>query len=182
MPAADACKDPIGLRLVAAAGRRGEIGRGNKLLFRIKADMLNFRAVTAGKPVVMGRKTWESLPRRPLPGRPNIIVTRNADFLAPDAFVFSSVAVALAAARAMAARLGKDEACIIGGAEIYAETLPLADRMTLTSVDAEREADAFFPKFDISEWRETSVRHVEADADNEASYVIVELARGRGDP
>ncbi len=180
MPAASTAshaQDPIGLRLIAAADRSGGIGRGNQLLFRLKTDMAYFRSKTAGKPVVMGRKTWESLPRRPLPNRPNIIVTRNTDFLAPGAFVFSSIPVATAAARAMAARMGVDEACVIGGSAIYAAALPFADRLSLTSVEADRDADVFFPKFDIAEWRETSVQHVAADADNEAGFTICELVR-----
>lgn len=169
--------DQIGVRIVAAIGRRRELGAGNKLAFRLKTDMATFRKVTARTPMVMGRKTWESFPKRPLPGRPNIIATRNLDFQAPGAFVYSSLPPAVAAARAMAAQLGVPEISIIGGAEIYAAGLAIASHMTLTEVDAEREADVFFPEFDRSEWIETSsVRH-EADADNEASFVIRELQR-----
>lgn len=127
--------------------------------------------------MVMGRKTWESFPKRPLPGRPNIIATRNLDFLAPGAFVYSSIPPAVAAARAMAAQSGIREVSIIGGAEIYAAGLAVATHMTLTEVDAEREADVFFPDFDRSEWREVSAVRHEADADNEAAFVIRELQR-----
>ena len=118
--------DPIGVRIVAAIGRRGELGFENRLAFRLKADMANFRKVTAKTPLVMGRKTWESFPKRPLPGRPNIVATRNLDFIAPGAFVFSSLPPALAAARTMAAQSGIPEVSIIGGAEIYAAGLDLA--------------------------------------------------------
>jgi dihydrofolate reductase len=173
-PASD---DPIGVRMVAAIGRRGELGRGNQLLFRLKADMANFRAVTARTPMVMGRKTWESFPKRPLPGRPNIVATRNLDFMAPGAFVYSSLPPAVAAARAMAARAGVGEISIVGGAEIYAAGLPIATHMTLTEVEAEAEADVFFPAFDRSEWREVSARRIPADADNEAASVIREYER-----
>ncbi len=169
--------DPIGVRIVAAIGRRGELGFENRLLFRLKADMANFRKVTAKTPLVMGRKTWESFPKRPLPGRPNIVATRNLDFLAPGAFVFSSLPPALAAARAMAAETGVPEVSIIGGAEIYAAGLELATHMTLTEVEAEREADVLFPDFDRDAWREVSALHIPADADNEAPYVIRELER-----
>ncbi len=160
-----------------AIGRRREFGFENRLLFRLKADMANFRKVTAQTPLVMGRKTWESFPKRPLPGRPNIVVTRNPDFEAPGAFVFSSLLPALAAARAMAARAGIGEVSIVGGAEIYAAGLDVATHITLTEVDAERQADVFFPEFDRREWRETSVQRFEADADNEAAFVIRELER-----
>ena len=169
--------DPIGVRIVAAIGRRGELGFENRLLFRLKADMANFRKVTARTPLVMGRKTWESFPKRPLPGRPNIVATRNLDFLAPGAFVFSSLPPALAAARAMAAQSGISEVSFIGGAEIYAAGLDLATHMTLTDVEAEREADVFFPAFDRKAWREVSTVRIEPDADNEVACVIRELER-----
>jgi dihydrofolate reductase len=169
--------DPIGVRIVAAIGRRREVGFENRLLFRLKADMQNFRRVTARTPLVMGRKTWESFPKRPLPGRPNIVATRNLGFEAPGAFVFSSLPPALAAARAMAAKAGIGEVSVIGGTAIWEETFGAVTHMTLTEVDAEREADAFFPEFDRSAWKEVSARRVEKDADNEEPYVIRELER-----
>jgi dihydrofolate reductase len=169
--------DRIGIRIVAAIGARGELGLKNQLLFRYKADMANFRKVTAKTPLVMGRKTWESFPKRPLPGRPNIVATRNLDFLAPGAFVYSSLPPAVAAARAMAAHAGVAEVSIIGGAEIYAAALLLATHMTLTDVQAEHEADVFFPAFDRSHWRETSAVRVEPGADNAAAFIIRELER-----
>ncbi|MDP3735942.1 MAG: dihydrofolate reductase [Hyphomonadaceae bacterium] len=163
--------------MVAAIGRRGELGFGNRLLFRLKADMANFRRITAKTPLVMGRKTWESFPKRPLPGRPNIVATRNLDLKAPGAFVFSSLPPAIAAARAMAAQAGIAEVSIIGGAEIYAAGLEIATHMTLTEVEAEQEADVFFPQFDRKAWREMSAVRVEMDADNEEAFVIRELER-----
>lgn len=169
--------DAIGVRIVAAIGRRGELGLDNRLLFRLKADMANFRRVTGKTPLLMGRKTWDSFPRRPLPGRPNIVATRNLDFMAPGAHVYSSVPPALAAARAMAAHSGVREVSVIGGAEIYAAAMPVATHMTLTEVEAEREADIFFPAFDRNEWVETSAICFEADADNEYACVIRELER-----
>jgi dihydrofolate reductase len=169
--------DRIGVRLVAAIGRRGEVGLNNRLLFRLKADMANFRQVTAKTPLVMGRKTWESFPKRPLPGRPNIIASRNLAFEASGAFVYSSLPPALAAARAMAANAGVPEVSVIGGAAVFEAGLEVATHMTLTEVDAEREADIFFPEFDRKAWREVSARRVEADADNEVSFTIRELTR-----
>ena len=174
-PASD---DPIRVRIVAAIGRRGELGFENRLLFRLKADMANFRRVTAKSPMIMGRKTWESLPKRPMPGRPNIVVTRNLDFAAPGAFVFSSLPPAVAAGRAMvAAETGLNEVAVIGGSDIFAAALAFATHMTLTEVDAEREAHVFFPAFERALWRETSAVRIEADADNEAACVIRELER-----
>ena len=169
--------DVIGIRFVAVIGRRGEVGKDNRLLFRLKADMANFRKITAKTPLVMGRKTWESFPKRPLPGRPNIIASRNLEFEAPGAFVFSSLPPALAAARAMAAKAGVGEVSVIGGPEIWAGSLDLATHMTLTEVDAEAEADAFFPKFDRKEWREVSAARFEKDESNQAAFVIRELER-----
>jgi dihydrofolate reductase len=169
--------DRIGIRLVAAIGRRRELGLNNKLLFRLKADMQNFRKVTAKTPLLMGRKTWESFPKRPLPGRPNIVATRNLEFEAPGAFVFSSLPPALAAGRAMADKAGVAEVSILGGVEIFAAGLEVATHMTLTEVEAEREADVFFPEFDRKEWREVSAKHFGKDADNEEAFVIRELER-----
>jgi dihydrofolate reductase len=169
--------DPVGVRIVAAIGRRRELGLENRLLFRLKTDMQNFRRITAKTPLIMGRKTWESFPKRPLPGRPNIVATRNLDFEAPGAFIFSSLPPALAAARAMAAKAGIGEVSIIGGAAIYAAGLEVATHMTLTEVDAEREADVFFPEWDPQAWREVSAVRVAKDADNEEAYVIRELER-----
>jgi dihydrofolate reductase len=169
--------DPIRIRIVAAIGKRRELGFEGRLLFRLKADMASFRKITARTPMVMGRKTWESFPRRPLPGRPNIIATRNLDFQAPGAFVYSSLPPAVAAARAMASQADVPEISIIGGAEIYAAGLAIATHMSLTEVEAERQADVFFPEFDRSEWIETSAIRHEADADNEAPFVIRELRR-----
>ncbi len=169
--------DQIGVRIVAAIGRRGELGLNNKLLFRLKADMANFRRITASTPLLMGRKTWDSFPKRPLPGRPNIVATRNLEFMAPGAHIYSSVPPALAAGRAMAAQSGVAEVSIVGGADIYAAALPSATHMTLTEVEAEAEADIFFPVFDRGEWREVASVRLEADADNEFAFVIREFER-----
>jgi dihydrofolate reductase len=155
------------------------VGRDNRLLFRLKADMANFRKITAKTPLVMGRKTWESFPKRPLPGRPNIVATRNLAFEAPGAFVFSSLPPALAAARAMAAKASVPEVAVIGGPVLWADAFEHATHMSLTEVDAEADADVWFPKFDRSEWREVSAVKFAKDADNEAAFVIRELERIR---
>ncbi|MDR7332218.1 dihydrofolate reductase [Roseateles asaccharophilus] len=128
------------ITLVAAVAKDGAIGRDNALLWHIPDDMARFKAVTAGKPVVMGRKTWESLPAkfRPLPGRRNLVVSRSASEL-PGAEVFVSLDAALAAC-------SEPEVCVIGGRDIYALALPHADKLALTEVDAAfPDADRHFP-------------------------------------
>lgn len=140
------------LALVAACARSGVIGIDNKLPWHLPEDMKFFRETTRGKPVIMGRKTWESLPDafRPLPGRLNIVVSRNPDFHAEGGAVVGSLPEAVAAA-------GNAEiACVIGGAEIYRQALPLADRLILTEIDRDYAGDAFFPAFDQAEWQEVS--------------------------
>ena len=169
--------EKVSVSLVAAIGRRGELGRKGELVFRLKDDMAHFRSVTRGKPLVMGHKTWDSLPKKPLPGRPNLIASRNPNFLAPGAFVYSSLAPALAAGRAMAAKAGLDEVCVIGGAQVFSAALPVTDRLWLTEVDGEVEADAFFPLFDRRAWREVSTARFAASDGNEFPFVIRELMR-----
>jgi dihydrofolate reductase len=129
------------ITLVAAVARDGAIGRDNALLWRLPEDMARFKTVTMGKPVVMGRKTWDSIPAkfRPLPGRRNLVVSRSTTEL-PGAEVFASLDTALAACTAA------PEVCVIGGGEIYALALPRADRLALTEVDAVYpDADRHFP-------------------------------------
>jgi dihydrofolate reductase len=129
------------ITFVAAVARDGAIGRDNALLWRIPEDMARFKALTAGKPVVMGRKTWDSIPPkfRPLPGRRNLVVSRSVATL-PGAEVFASLDEALAACSEA------PEVCIIGGGEIYALALPLADKLALTEVDVVfPDADRHFP-------------------------------------
>jgi len=132
------------LSLIAAVGRRGEIGRGNDLLWRTREDQLHFKNTTMGHPVVMGRKTWDSLPERfrPLPGRRNIVVSRNTSFEAQGAEVVASLDAALALA------VGTPRVFVVGGAQLYALALPRAHELVLTEVDAEFEADVFFPAWD----------------------------------
>jgi dihydrofolate reductase len=138
--------------LVAAVARNGVIGRDNTVPWRIPEDMEHFRAVTMGHPVVMGRRTWGSLPDRfrPLPGRRNVVVTRNPDWSAEGAERAGSIDEAL--------RLLKDEprVSVIGGGEVYAAALPLADELLLTEIDSEVEGDTYFPRFDRSEVAEES--------------------------
>ncbi len=129
-----------------------------------------------GKPVLMGRKTWDSLPRKPLPGRANLILTRDADFKADGAFVFTDLAAMLAAARAMAEAAGAEEACVIGGAQLYNAVLPQADRIILTEVNLEPEGDAHLD-LDLSTWREIAREDVAAGPDDDADFVVRTLER-----
>ena len=142
------------ITLVAAVARDGAIGRDNALLWRLPEDLARFKAITLGKPVVMGRKTWDSLPTRfrPLPGRRNIVVSRSATAL-PGAEVFASLDAALAACP-------EPEVCVIGGGEIYALALQHADRLALTEVDiACPDADRHFPAWPRDQFTEAAREH-----------------------
>jgi dihydrofolate reductase len=134
------------------------IGQGGRMPWHLPADLRHFKATTLGKPVVMGRKTFESIGCRPLPGRSNLVVTRSdpARFEAAGALVFPSLDAALAGARGLARRDGAGEVAVIGGGEVYRQALPLADRMVLTEIDLEAEGDTLFPAFDPADWREAA--------------------------
>ena len=134
--------------LVAVIARNGVIGANGKLPWNLPEDLKHFKRLTLGHPVVMGRRTWESL-GKPLPGRENIVVTRRAGYAAPGA----SVAASLEAAIALCA--GEPLAFVIGGAEIYAAALPLADGLVLTEIDRDYEGDTCFPDWDRKMWRAT---------------------------
>ena len=151
------------ISIIVAASENGVIGAGGALPWRLSDDLRHFKAVTLGKPIVMGRKTWESI-GRPLPGRQNIVITRQAGFEAPGCDVVSSTDAAVAAAG------DAEEVMIIGGSQVYELFLPVADRIYLTRVHAEVEGDALFPRLDEDAWRLASdERHI-ADARNEFDY------------
>ncbi|MDK1386962.1 dihydrofolate reductase [Sinorhizobium sp. 8-89] len=133
--------------IVVAVATNGVIGREGDLPWRLSTDLKRFKALTIGKPVVMGRKTWASL-GRPLPGRPNIVISRNRDFAAEGAEVTSSLEAALELARRHAAAIGADEICIIGGGEIYRQSIGVADVLHVTEVHAEVDGDTRFPAID----------------------------------
>ena len=156
--------------LIAALAENRVIGRDNQLPWRIPADLKHFKALTMGKPIIMGRKTWESI-GRPLPGRDNIIVTRDTNYQAEGCKVVHSVAQALQAAA------GADEAMIIGGANLYQQTLDEADRLYLTQIRAEVEGDACFPDIDAQAWYEVERESYPADESNEYAYDFVVLDR-----
>ena len=140
------------LVLIAGVARNGAIGKDDALPWRLPEDLRHFKQHTLGWPVVMGRRTWESLPPafRPLPGRRNLVVTRQAGWRAAGAAPVPSLDAALLRAR------GSERAFVIGGAQLYAEALPRADELLLTEIDADFEADAFFPAWDRSAFVERS--------------------------
>ncbi|MDR2614595.1 MAG: dihydrofolate reductase [Candidatus Accumulibacter sp.] len=140
------------LSLIAAVARNRVIGRDNRLLWHLPGDMRHFRETTRDRPVIMGRRTWESLPARfrPLPGRPNVVVSRNPDYAAPGAARAGSLIEAIEKAGS------EDEIFVIGGAELYRQALPFAERLYLTEIAAEFPGDALFPEIDARKWREVS--------------------------
>jgi dihydrofolate reductase len=159
--------------LVYAQSRNGIIGREGGLPWHIPSDLRRFKATTLGKPVIMGRKTWDGLPRKPLPGRHNIVVTRRKDFAADGATVVTSAAAALAAAGNV------PEACVIGGAEAFALFFDRADRIYLTEVDATVEGDTAAPVLVEEHWRLVSARQVAAAPGDSASYTAKIFERVR---
>jgi dihydrofolate reductase len=142
------------IALIAAVAENGCIGINNKLPWYLPEDLKYFKAVTSGKPVIMGRSTFDSL-GRPLPNRSNIVITRNPEYQAPEGVhIVHSLDAALRIAESIAHIAGNDEIVIIGGAQIYTEALPRVHRLYLTEVKKQVEGDAFFPTWDKSEWQE----------------------------
>lgn len=164
------------LTLVVAVAKNGVIGRGGDLPWRLSSDLKRFKAATMGKPVLMGRKTWDSLPRKPLTGRQNLILTRDANFTAPDAWVYTDLPAMLAAGRAMAETSGAEEICIIGGAQLFNAVMPQADRIILTEVNLAPQGDARLD-LDLSAWREVSREPVERGPKDDADFVVRTLER-----
>lgn len=162
------------ISFVVARARNGVIGADNRIPWRIQEDMKRFKAITMGKPVIMGRKTWESLPRKPLPGRTNIVLTRDFAFAPDGARVAHSRDDALVEARAE----NPEEIMIIGGAEIYRDFLPHATRIHLTEIDADIEGDTTMPSFDPARWREVA-REAHTTPDG-LPYAYVTLERRNG--
>ena len=157
---------PQTISLIAALGNNRVIGNENKLIWNIPADMKRFREITLGKPVIMGRKTFESI-GKPLPKRKNIILTRDKNYKADGCIVVNSREDALKSA-------GDGEVMIIGGAMIYAEFLPIANKMYLTIIGREFEGDAYFPEYNENEWKEVSR---EVHEENDLNYSFIDFER-----
>jgi dihydrofolate reductase len=160
------------ISLIAAMGNDRVIGIENRLPWRLPADMKHFRALTMGKPVLMGRKTFESI-GKPLPGRTNIVVTQDRHFLPQGVRVAHSIAEALTLAE------NADEVMVIGGASFYAQLLPRAQRLYLTQIHHDFAGDAFFPAWKAQEWREIQRDDHGPDDDNPYPYSFVRLERRR---
>lgn len=143
---------PAIISIIVAAAENGVIGRNGDMPWRIPSDLKTFRRLTVGKPVIMGRKTFASL-GKPLPGRDNIVITRDPDFRADGVTIVASLHEALIRARSLALARGCDEVMVIGGGEIYRLALPQADRVYLTRVEARPEGDATFPELPADTWR-----------------------------
>ena len=157
------------ITLIAAMGKNREIGLDGEMPWHLPAELQHFKRATMDKAIVMGRKTWQAI-GRPLPGRQNIVVSRNAKFEAPGAGVVCSLEQALK-------QSNSQEIMVIGGGQLYELALPMAQRLILTRIDIEPEADTWFPQWDQDEWQTMAVQEFAADESNPLAYQIIELHR-----
>lgn len=157
------------LAIVVARAANGVIGRDGDLPWRLKSDLALFKANTLGKPIIMGRKTWDSLPRKPLPGRMNVVLTRDQSFEPEGAIACETWMEAVQMAKEQAADDSVDEVCVIGGRALFELALPKAKRLYLTEVDAQVDGDVHFPVFDENAWTEVRREaHAAGDGDDHA--------------
>jgi dihydrofolate reductase len=162
--------------LVAAIGDNSVIGRDGQLPWRLKSDLQHFRKITMNRPVIMGRKTHESIGKS-LPGRTNIVLTRDLSLIAPGGVLATSLDAALGYARTDAARRGVDEIMVIGGGDIFAATMAMADRLEITHVHASPRGDALFPPIDPEVWHEISREDHFAGPADDASFTLATYVR-----
>lgn len=164
---------------VVAAARNGVIGRDGRLPWKLPSDLKMFRKLTLGRPVIMGRRTWESLGIQPLPDRHNIVITRQPGYRAEGARVVHSLEAALAVARKLAEQDGAEEIAIIGGGQIFAEALAaeLVDRIYLSEVDLEAAGETVMPAIDRAKWRQTARQEMPRGPRDEARFSLVTLDR-----
>ena len=167
----------IEIVLIVAVAENGVIGAGGTIPWRLKTDQQRLKAITLNKPVVMGRKTFESLPRRPLPGRTNIVITRDTGYRAAGAIVTHSLAAARAIATGDALRRFATEIAVIGGAEIFAQWMDDADRLEVTEVHARPEGDTRLAAIDPAEWEEVARQRHPAGPDDSADFSYVTYRR-----
>lgn len=166
----------IPLSLIVAMASNRVIGRDNQLPWRLPKDLAYFKKMTMGLPLVMGRKTFESI-GRPLPGRTSIVVTRQANWQHPGVLSASSVPDALAVARQVAQETGAEQVMLMGGATVYEQALEYCDRLYITEVHADYSGDAYFPELPDSYWLEVSRKHCAGDAEEgipDCSFVVYE--------
>jgi dihydrofolate reductase len=168
---ADTAEERPRVNLIVAWARRGVIGRAGTLPWHLPEDLRHFKRTTLGHPIIMGRRTWDSI-GRPLPGRRSIVVTHNARWSEAG----SERAASLPQALAMCA--DASEVFVIGGAQLFAQALPLAQRMFLTAIDADFEGDTFFPPFDLRSWRQSSCEHLRPTAERPfgVDFITLDLA------
>jgi dihydrofolate reductase len=171
------------LAIVAAIGRNGVIGAGDRLPWRLPSDLKRFRALTLGKPLLMGRKTFQSIGRA-LPGRETIVVTREPGFTAHAAGVHVAyhLDAALALAQARAQAMAADEIILAGGGDLYASLLARVERMYLTLVDLSPAGDAHFPPIDAAQWTEVAREQPKPSPEDEAGFTFIELRRRKSAP
>ncbi len=163
------------ISLIVAVAKNKVIGKDNKLIWHLPADMRFFKEKTTGHCIITGRKNYESIPEkfRPLPNRTNIIITRQRDYLAPGAIVVESIEKAIATAKTQ----NETEAFIIGGGEIFKQTMDIVDALYITHIDHSFEGDVFFPEIDSAKWKETGKIFFKADEKNKYDFTIVEYLR-----
>jgi dihydrofolate reductase len=166
----------VAIVLLAAVADNGVIGRDNALPFRQSADMKRFKSITMGKPVLMGRKTYLSI-GKPLAGRTNIVISRNAGFAPEGVMVARSLDAALAMAREDARKRAANEIVVIGGTDVFAQTMPLADRMEITHVHAKPKGDTYYPPIDGTQWRATSRSDHPAGPRDDSAFSYVTYVR-----
>jgi dihydrofolate reductase len=165
----------ISITLVVAAARNGVIGKDGGLPWRLSSDLKRFKANTIDRPVIMGRKTFQSI-GKPLPGRDNIVVTRDPSFAPEGIFIAADIGSAIKLAKAKANEAGASEICVIGGGEIYRQTFDLADRLVVTFVEADIDGDTMFPTIESEIWEEVSSEfHPAGEKDShETRHVVFE--------
>jgi dihydrofolate reductase len=162
--------------IAAAMAENNVIGRDGQLPWRLKSDLAHFRELTIGKPVVMGRKTFQSIGKA-LDGRTNIVITRDAKFAVEGVMTAPNFKTALEIARKDAERRGAEEIMVIGGSDVFAEAMPLADRLEITHVHASPEGDVYFPAIDPKRWREIKREERDAGPDDSASFAVAAYLR-----
>jgi dihydrofolate reductase len=160
-----------------ARARNGVFGDHGALPWRLKTDLQMFKALTLGKPIIMGRKTWDSLPIKPLPGRTNIVLSRDGSFEPQRALVCETLDEAIQIAREQAEEDGAEEVCVIGGAAVAQAAFPKARRLYLTEVEADPEGDVVLPAFDLSGWTEVRREHHEASEGDQYAFTFRMLER-----
>jgi dihydrofolate reductase len=160
---------------VVAASDNNVIGKDGGLPWHVSSDLKLFKEITLGKPVIMGRRTWESLPRKPLPGRRNIVITRNPDYVAEGAEIVRSVDEALAVCA------GEPEVSIIGGGQVYEQAMSRTDRIYLTRIHLEVDGDTLLPDLPAQEWREVERRAFDKGERDDAAFTLVVLDRIEND-